>query len=52
MLNTTINRILDKAVAGERLSFDEGVALFGCRDLMALGRAAVARSLWTAFAMR
>src|SRR4051812_46270144 len=32
--------ILDKAVAGERLSFDEGVALFDGRDLNALGRAA------------
>jgi cyclic dehypoxanthinyl futalosine synthase len=32
--------ILDKAVAGERLTFDEGVALFDCRDLNALGRAA------------
>jgi cyclic dehypoxanthinyl futalosine synthase len=27
-------------VAGERLTFDEGVALFDCRDLHALGRAA------------
>jgi cyclic dehypoxanthinyl futalosine synthase len=27
-------------VAGERLSFDEGVKLFECRDLAALGRAA------------
>src|SRR5438874_4899062 len=32
--------ILDKAIAGERLTFDEGVALFDCRDLNALGRAA------------
>jgi cyclic dehypoxanthinyl futalosine synthase len=31
---------LRKAVDGERLSFDEGVALFDCRDLPALGRAA------------
>ena len=29
-----------KAVDGERLTFDEGVALFDCRDLPALGRAA------------
>ena len=33
-------RILDKAVDGERLTFDEGVALFDCNDLHALGRAA------------
>ncbi len=33
-------RILEKAVNGGRLSFDEGVALFDCADLMALGRAA------------
>jgi cyclic dehypoxanthinyl futalosine synthase len=32
--------ILDKAVAGERLTLDEGIALFECRDLSALGRAA------------
>src|ERR1043165_8177564 len=35
-------KILDKAIAGERLSFDEGVALFECKDLNALGRAALA----------
>ncbi|WP_020473746.1 cyclic dehypoxanthinyl futalosine synthase [Zavarzinella formosa] len=35
-----IQRILDKAVAGNRLSFDEGVKLFDCMDLHALGRAA------------
>ncbi len=35
-----VQKILDKAVAGERLSFDEGVALFECKDLNALGRAA------------
>lgn len=34
------SRILDKAVAGERLTFDEGVSLFDCKDLLALGRAA------------
>jgi cyclic dehypoxanthinyl futalosine synthase len=39
-LSSTVTRILQKAVDGERLSFDEGVALFECRDLMALGRAA------------
>jgi cyclic dehypoxanthinyl futalosine synthase len=31
---------LQKAVDGHRLTFDEGVALFDCRDLPALGRAA------------
>ncbi len=35
-----IRRVLDKAVAGERLTFDEGVSLFDCRDLHAIGRAA------------
>jgi len=39
-LNTTIARILQKAVDGQRLTFDEGVALFDCQDLPALGRAA------------
>ena len=39
-MNTTIRNILRKAVDGERLTFDEGVALFDCRDLPALGRAA------------
>jgi cyclic dehypoxanthinyl futalosine synthase len=37
-----ITTILDKAAAGERLSFDEGVALFDCKDLNRLGRAASA----------
>jgi cyclic dehypoxanthinyl futalosine synthase len=32
--------LLDKAVAGERLSPEEGLRLLGCRDLAALGRAA------------
>jgi cyclic dehypoxanthinyl futalosine synthase len=31
---------LSRAVDGERLSYDEGCALFECRDLPALGRAA------------
>jgi cyclic dehypoxanthinyl futalosine synthase len=31
---------LSKAVDGQRLTFDEGVALFDCKDLNALGRAA------------
>jgi cyclic dehypoxanthinyl futalosine synthase len=35
-----IQKILDKAAGGERLTFDEGVGLFDCRDLNALGRAA------------
>jgi len=39
-LNSTVTRIWQKAVDGQRLSYDEGVALFDCRDLMALGRAA------------
>jgi len=36
----TIDTILAKAVAGTRLTPDEGVALFACRDLHKLGRAA------------
>jgi cyclic dehypoxanthinyl futalosine synthase len=39
-MNANIRRILDRAVAGERLTLAEGVALFDCRDLHALGRAA------------
>jgi len=39
-LNSTVKRVLRKAVEGERLSFDEGVGLFECQDLLALGRAA------------
>lgn len=39
-MNTTIERILHKAVDGQRLSYEEGVALFDCRELPALGRAA------------
>src|SRR3954449_5430173 len=35
-----VQALLDKAAAGERLTLDEGVALFDCRDLHALGRAA------------
>ncbi len=37
---TTIDRILAKAVDGTRLTPDEGVDLFRCRDLHKLGRAA------------
>jgi cyclic dehypoxanthinyl futalosine synthase len=36
----TIEHILDKSTAGERLTFDEGVALFDCNNLPKLGRAA------------
>jgi cyclic dehypoxanthinyl futalosine synthase len=39
-LISTIQRILSKAVDGQRLTLDEGVALFDCHDLAALGRAA------------
>ena len=39
-MNSTIQRILQKAVDGRRLTSEEGVALFDCRDLAALGRAA------------
>jgi cyclic dehypoxanthinyl futalosine synthase len=35
-----MQNILAKATAGERLTFAEGVALFDCKDLNALGRAA------------
>lgn len=35
-----VERILAKAVDGQRLTFDEGVALFDCSDLVKLGRAA------------
>jgi cyclic dehypoxanthinyl futalosine synthase len=40
MVDARIRRILDKAIAGARLTPDEGVALFDCRDVHALGRAA------------
>src|SRR5947199_3884531 len=39
-MDAGIRRILDKAVDGERLTPDEGLALFDCHDLHALGRAA------------
>ncbi len=39
-MNTTVPDILRKAVDGERLTFDEGIALMDCHDLPALGRAA------------
>jgi cyclic dehypoxanthinyl futalosine synthase len=39
-LSSTISTILQKAVEGQRLDFDEGLALFDGADLNALGRAA------------
>jgi cyclic dehypoxanthinyl futalosine synthase len=39
-VNADIQRILDKAVAGQRLSPEEGLRLFDTHDLAALGRAA------------
>jgi cyclic dehypoxanthinyl futalosine synthase len=39
-LSSTVPRILSKAVDGKRLTPEEGVELFSCRDLTALGRAA------------
>jgi cyclic dehypoxanthinyl futalosine synthase len=39
-LSATIDRILSKAVDGQRLTFDDGVELMACRDLVKLGRAA------------
>src|SRR5438270_2108866 len=39
-MDVGIQRILDKAVEGQRLTLDEGLALFDCNDLHALGRAA------------
>lgn len=38
--DVVVTRILEKAVAGERLSPEEGLALMRSRDLAALGRAA------------
>src|SRR5205085_12643890 len=35
-----VRTILDKAAGGDRLTGDEGVKLFGCNDLPAVGRAA------------
>src|SRR6476646_10674663 len=40
MMDSTITRMLHTAVDGGRLTSDEGLALFGCRELDALGRAA------------
>ncbi len=41
----TVRRILDKAVAGERLSPDEGLTLLESHDLVAIGQAANAVTL-------
>ncbi len=40
MVTAAVRAILDKAAAGRRISYDEGVALFDCTDLNALGKAA------------
>jgi cyclic dehypoxanthinyl futalosine synthase len=39
-LSSAIAPLLEKAVAGERLTFDEGLSLLKSHDLTALGRAA------------
>src|SRR3954467_843041 len=39
-MNDNIRQILQRATSGQRLTPTEGVALFDCRDLHALGRAA------------
>ena len=39
-MSAAVGRMLEKAVAGERLTPDEGLALFECKDLNALGQAA------------
>src|SRR6266496_5049346 len=43
-MSGSITKTLEKAKAGERLSFEEGLGLFDCRDLNVLGRAADAVS--------
>jgi cyclic dehypoxanthinyl futalosine synthase len=43
-LSSTITSILQKAVDGQRLTFDEGVALTSSSDILAIGRAADAVS--------
>ena len=40
MIDTATREILDRAAAGVRISSDEAVRLFDCKDLQALGRAA------------
>lgn len=39
-MSNSIDTLLAKAVDGQRLTFDEGVQLFDCKDLNKLGRAA------------
>ena len=39
-MNSIVRKILSKAVDGKRLTVEEGIALFDCKDLHALGRAA------------
>ncbi len=39
-MNTTVQSILHRAIEGQRLTPEEGLALFECRDLAVLGRAA------------
>ncbi|HEX3726958.1 MAG TPA: dehypoxanthine futalosine cyclase, partial [Pirellulales bacterium] len=39
-MDSAIAKLLDKAVAGQRLAPDEGLRLLECHDLAALGRAA------------
>src|ERR1700690_3106523 len=39
-MSSTVQRILDNAATGQRLTPAEGLALFDCHDLNALGRAA------------
>jgi cyclic dehypoxanthinyl futalosine synthase len=39
-LSSTVAAILQRIVEGERLGFDEGVALLKSHDLLAIGRAA------------
>lgn len=39
-MSSAIQSLLDKAVAGERLSFDEGLAILSSHDLSAIGEAA------------
>jgi cyclic dehypoxanthinyl futalosine synthase len=40
MVSDSSKRVLEKAVAGKRLTHEDGVSLFECRDLPAMGRAA------------
>jgi cyclic dehypoxanthinyl futalosine synthase len=39
-VSNSIDNLLAKAVEGQRITFDEGVQLFDCKDLNKLGRAA------------